>query len=134
MTEHVYHFILFNSLSIGEQEEAMEMRGAEGASAAIITPPPSPPPSGRPPSSQPPKVSPPSSSYDPNLNCVRAVEDEEAAAIALALDKSQRRPENVIPEQLVPTDDLTIVHIQPDVSDTIIVSLFPASRNATMEE
>ncbi|XP_066914718.1 mitogen-activated protein kinase kinase kinase 1-like isoform X2 [Clytia hemisphaerica] len=62
----------------------------------------------------PPHLSPPTSSYDPHLKCVRAVEDEEAAAIAIALDRSQRRPENVIPEQLIPTDDLTIVHIQPD--------------------
>ncbi|XP_066924688.1 mitogen-activated protein kinase kinase kinase 1-like [Clytia hemisphaerica] len=57
---------------------------------------------------------PPTSSYDPPLKCVRAVEDEEAAAIAIALDRSQRRPENVIPDQLIPTDDLTIVHIQPE--------------------
>lgn len=99
------------------KENIERVGSAFAASAAsIVTPS---PPSSSPPSSRqqhPPLMSPPSSSYDPNLKCVRTVEDEEAAAIALALDKSIRRPDDVIPEQLIPTDDLTIVHIQPSVS------------------
>lgn len=119
---------MLNSYNL--EEEPIERR-AEGATASIITPPPSPPPPSETATTttHPPRVSPPSSLYDPNLNCVRAVEDEEAAAIALALDRSQRRPENVIPEQLIPTDDLTIVHIQPDVSPLSLPSLFLDSRN-----
>ena len=114
-------FLIILTFLTGDNVE--QPRGASVSAASIITPPPSPPPlptASSPAAEQshhPPPISPPSSSYDPNLKCVRTVEDEEAAAIALALDKSIRRPNDVIPEQLIPTDDLTIVHVQPAVSE-----------------
>ena len=90
------------------EDEEKELTEA-GASAAL-TPPASPQ------NVRKPQVSPPSSAYDPGLKCVRQIEDDEAVALAVALEKSMQRPENVIPEQLIPTDDLTLVHIQPMVS------------------
>ncbi|XP_057298796.1 mitogen-activated protein kinase kinase kinase 1-like isoform X2 [Hydractinia symbiolongicarpus] len=86
-----------------EREEEDEQAGAAAAPSSILTPPGSPHPR---------KLSPPRSAYDPRLKCVQQIEDDEAAALAIALGKSLR-PENVVPEQLIPTDDLTLVHIQP---------------------
>jgi len=92
---------------IDENEDNIE--GATAAPNIALTPPPS-PNSGR---RFPRRVSPPESAYDPNLKCVQRVEDEEATAVAIAINRSTQRPEDVIPEQLVPVDDLTLVHIQP---------------------
>ncbi|XP_065640686.1 mitogen-activated protein kinase kinase kinase 1 isoform X2 [Hydra vulgaris] len=87
------------------EDEEKEL--AEAGASAALTPPASPK------NVQKPHVSPPSSAYDPGLKCVRQVEDDEAVALAVALEKSMQRPENVIPEQLIPTDDITLVYIQP---------------------
>lgn len=46
---------------------------------------------------------------------MQQVEADEVAALALAVDKSRKRPEDVIPEQLIPVDDVTLVHVQPSV-------------------
>lgn len=88
----------------------------------LLTPPSSPLPAEERPSSS--RPSPPNSSYDPGMKCVRQVEDDEAEAIALALNKSIQAPERVIPDQLVPIDDLTLVHIQPGVSFNVVNDLF----------
>ena len=91
-------------MSDSEQEEQGAMAGP------ILTPPPSVE------KSRPKRSSPPQSAYDPHLKCLQQAEDEEMAAVAVALNRSVQKPEDVVPDQLVPTDDLTLVHIQPGVS------------------
>ena len=86
-----------------EDEEESRVEGA----AAVMTPPPSP--------RQRHRTSPPKSAYDPQIMCYQQVEEEEMSAIALAIERSVQKPQDVIPEQLIPTDDLTLVYIQPGV-------------------
>ena len=70
------------------------------------------------------------SAYDPRLKCMQQVEADEVAALALAVGKSRERPEDVIPEQLIPVDDITLVHIQPGVCYCFVyssITLFTAN-------